>query len=268
MNDILIIIVIYNTKISELKYLKDLQEVDVLVYDNSFYEQSFNERIYYYHDKSNPGVSKAYNYGIDLAMKLNKKYVLLLDQDTRFDSYMLSKYIEMMGKYKDEYIYSSIITGKDKIYSPCIEKANRNVCQNDKDLSYQEVYNIENKSLINTGIMIPIKIINEIGAFNENIKLDFSDTYFIEKYKRFKKEIILVDVKINHSISGDEGKNKEKEINRFKYYCNGGKEFKRNYSYNRTDRLIIFRMIRLTLKYKTFIPIKIFKEYYLGDLTV
>lgn len=268
MNDILVTIVIYNTKVSELKYLKELKNVDILIYDNSFNEQSVHEEMYYHHDKSNSGVSKAYNYGIELARKLNKKYILLLDQDTKFDYCVLSKYVEMKEKYKEDYIYSSIIIGKNKIYSPCIEKTNRNICQKNNEFSYMEIYNIENKNLINTGTMIPIKIVNQIGGFNENIKLDFSDTYFIEKYKKFKKEIILVNVKINHSISGDEGKNKEKEINRFKYYCNGGKEFKKKYSYNRIDRLIIFRMMRLVLKYKTFIPIKVFKEYYLGDLVV
>lgn len=267
MNDILVIIVIYNKKVSELKYLKELKEVDILIYDNSVDEQNI-KGIHYYHDKDNPGVSKAYNYGIDLAKKLNKKYVLLLDQDTKFDYCVFSKYIEMKEKYNEEYLYSSIIIGKDRIYSPCIEKKYRNVWQSLNKFSYEEIYNIENKSLINTAIMIPIKIIDKIGGFNENIKLDFSDAYFIEKYKSLKKEIVLVNVKINHSISGDEGKSKKKEIDRFKYYCNGGKEFKKNYSYNRIDRLIIFRMIRLVLKYKTIIPIKIFREYYLGDLVV
>ena len=41
-------------------------------------------RIHYISDPTNPGVSKAYNVGFELARQLNKKWLLLLDQDTVF----------------------------------------------------------------------------------------------------------------------------------------------------------------------------------------
>ena len=46
--------------------------------------------------------------------------------------------------------------------------------------------------------MIPLEMFKKIGGF--------SDIYFIEKYKELNSKIVLVDVSLIHSISGDEGK--------------------------------------------------------------
>jgi hypothetical protein len=112
--------------------------------------------------------------------------------------------------------------------------------------------------------MVPVSIYKEIKGFDENIKLDFSDIYFIEKYKEKNENIILVDVELIHSLSGDEGKDFDKEIHRYKYYCNGAKLFSTS-----TGKSTLWsctrRMLRLILKYKTFKPLYTFYHYYIGS---
>ena len=272
MNEVLIIIVVYKKKIIDLSLINDLlgssQKIDILIYDNSPNKQISpslkNVNLYYIHDKNNPGVSKGYNTGIDKAKELGKKYILLLDQDTLFSINHLDEYIKLIQIYQEQYIYAPIVAKEDKIYSPFIEKNFVGQVQYAYNFNYNILYNLDNKSVINSGLMIPIKIIDQVGYFNEKIKLDFSDIYFIEKYKKLKKEIVLANTKLTHSLSGDEGKNYDAEIHRFKYYCNGAKEFSKSSSQS-TFWSVTRRMLRLVQKYYSLKPIDIYINYYLGN---
>lgn len=267
--NILIIVVIYNKLINDIKYIEKIKSADILIYDNSKKSQNKPNGAYYYHNENNGGVSVAYNYGIELAIKLQKDFIILLDQDTSFDEGILGKYYSYIKEFGTSYVYAPIVKNGVRIYSPYIEGKFKNFPQNTNDFNYDKIYNIEGKSLINSGMMIPLDIISDIGPFKEDIKLDFSDTYFVEKYKKKFNEVILMDILLEHELSGDEGKNKEKELFRFKYYCNGAKVFKKTTSnMKRVNRLAFFRMLRLITKYKTLVPISIYRDYFLGDLRI
>ncbi|MFA5216265.1 glycosyltransferase [Sulfuricurvum sp.] len=273
MNDLIVIVVLYNKNISDLpiimhgSFMKD-SSIDIFVYDNSMESQyvpkieGFN--FYYIHDKSNAGVSKAYNSGIKKAKELNKKYVLLLDQDSSVLASNLEKYLFLAERYGENYIYAPVMYSKNMIYSPACVNHFIGKVQGLNTFVYQEIYSLKKKSLINSGLMIPIKVIDVIGYFDENIKLDFSDFYFIEKYKKINQDIILLNLYIQHKLSGNEDKNYTVEMLRYKYYCNGAKFF--NISTN-TFRLIppFRRMLSLIIKYKNLKPIGIFLGYFIGN---
>jgi len=76
--------------------------INLLVFDNSldrqyksdnFVFKKFN--IKYYHDGVNHGLSVAYNVALEEALKLNKKWLLLLDQDTVFTKKYISEIISV-----------------------------------------------------------------------------------------------------------------------------------------------------------------------------
>lgn len=272
MKNMLLIVVIYNTKISNLKFIKNNNMerddiIDIYIYDNSPNKQSLPKiegvNIHYFHDKTNGGVSVGYNSGIVEAQKLNKDYVLLLDQDSNILFSNLKAYIDLYNIYGKNYLYAPIMYKKEKIYSPGFLNYFSGKAQDIHDFRYKEIYNLSDKSLINSGLMIPLRLIDKIGSFNERIKLDFSDFYFVEKYKKYKSEIILLDLYIEHSLSGDEGKNYLKEMLRYKYYCNGIREL--NISFGKLRLFPAFRrMLVLMLKYKSIQPIGIFYNYFIG----
>lgn len=267
--NVLVIVVIYNKLIAEIEYLGSLNGSDVLLYDNSLKPQTPPANTYYYHNKNNVGVSRAYNYGKELAIKLQKDFLIILDQDTSFNQDILETYVQYANEFGQRYIYAPIVKNGERIYSPFIEGRYRNHPQNMSDFNYEKKYNIEGKSIINSGMMIPIEVINNVGDFNENIKLDFSDIYFIEKYKKRYCEIILMDIYLEHKLSGDEGKNKQKELMRYRYYCNGAKELKRTTSNKfRIYRLVFFRMLRLITKYRTLAPLIVTVKYFFGGSRV
>lgn len=266
---LLIVIVIYNKSIKDLGYLDSLKSADILIYDNSINPQLVPSNIFYHHNQNNGGVSMAYNYAIELAKKLYKDYLIFLDQDTSFDQKILETYFKFADKFGKDYIYAPIVKNGERIYSPFIEGKFKNYPQNLNTFNYKNVYSLDGKSLVNSGMMVSIDIINNIGTFNEKIKLDFSDIYFIEKYKKQYSEVIIMEVYLEHKLSGDEGKNKQKELMRFKYYCNGAKEFQITTSdIQRVNRLVFFRMLRLISKYKTLAPISIYRKYFLGDVKI
>lgn len=272
---LLLIVVLYNKEISSLNIIKQSHfikedSLNIFIYDNSKDSQSVPQidgiYLYYTHDSENSGVSKAYNVGIQKAKELNKKFVVLLDQDTEFKLSLLEKYISLYEKYGDKYIYVPIVCNQlcNEIYSPSILNRFIGKVQKIENFFYNEIYDLKNKSLINSGMMIPIKIVDSIGNFNESIQLDFSDYYFVEKYKNYNSNIILVNEKISHSLSGDESKDFLKEMYRYQYYCSGAKELARSLNVS-TSFAVLRRMIRLIIKYKHLKPIATFFLYYLKD---
>lgn len=267
---ILVVIVCYNVNIQKLEYLEHLKDVDIFIYDNSKTAQKVNSKYYYIHDPSNPGVSRAYNEGYKKAKEIDADFMLILDHDTKFNNEILDQYKEAAEKYGEEYIYAPIIYGNDKIYSPFKEKGIRNLPMNIDDFEYKEIYTLKNQSLINSGLMIPLKVYDIIGGFSEKIKLDFSDIYFLSRYKEYREEIVLVDQKLKHSLSGDEGHHKERELSRYRYYCNGAKAYAHEIPSIKfkAHRFVFFRMLRLVVKYRSLKPVKIACDYYLGDKLV
>lgn len=268
--NLLISIVIYNKKISDLTILTKIPNIntDIFIYDNSKLPQEVpifeNVNIYYEHDENNSGVSRAYNKAYKKAKELNKELLLILDQDSNFEISYIEQYMKKYEKYGNAYIYAPIVCNekKTKIYSPAFMSNFVGKVQSFENFFYEETYSLVGKSVINSGLLIPLEIFEKIGGYNEKLKLDFSDIYFIEKYKEFNPKIVLVDVYLKHSISGDEGKDFAREYNRFRYYCSACKEIERALNtsafWSATRRLI-----RLVLKYKRLSFIKIYFEYYL-----
>lgn len=258
MNELLIVIVVYNRQIDDLQILKSCKDevIDFFIYDNSSLPQALpnfnNGNLYYEHDKDNSGVSRAYNHAYKKAKELNKKLLLILDQDSEFNIGFLSEYNAAYNLHGGDYLYAPIVTSLDgfKIYSPGLMRCFVGKTQSLYGFRYSQIYSLSNKSLINSGLMIPLKVFEKVGGYNEKLKLDFSDVYFIEKYKNLNLNIVLLDVYLKHSISGDEGNDFDREYNRFKYYCLGSKEIGRA-----LDTVVVWspfrRLLRLTVKYRT-----------------
>lgn len=264
MKDLLVVIVVYNTVIDKVSVLNEFHDISVLLYDNSAEKQDFTSRenVIYVHDSRNLGVSIAYNYAFKYAINNSMKYILLLDQDTRFKREDLNVYAQHIFQYGDEYIYAPIVVGKDKIYSPFEIGMIKNKTPDPSKFKHISIYSLTKKSVINSGLLVPISIIDKIGPYNADIRLDFSDIDFIERYKKYKNEIILLPFKLSHHISGDSVYDQKSEMNRFRYYCLGAANLSKDIEFSGL-LFTIFRAARLVTKYQTLKPIKIFIDYYI-----
>ncbi|WP_299568284.1 glycosyltransferase [uncultured Shewanella sp.] len=272
-NNILVSVVVFNKSIVDVDIISELlssnKDIEVVIYDNSTNlniaenNRLNHKHLMYYHDVNNSGVSQAYNYSFEYAINSKKNAVLILDQDTSFSLSILDEYIKAFNKYGDSYIYAPIVCdkSKSKIYSPATLKNFVGHCSHYKKFNLPLLQELNGISVINSGLLIPINIFEKVGGYNPNIKLDFSDVYFIERYKQNNSKLVLVDVELNHSLSGDEGMNKIAELSRFKFYCEGAAEL--SICLQKSTLLsVIRRMLRLNVKYLSIMPIFIFFNYY------
>ena len=240
-NAIMAVLVLYKTRLEDSETFVSLSNslknskltMDVMVYDNSPTPMmtesdsiSDNWRIHYVHDKTNPGVSKAYNEGLGIARKLNKKWLLLLDQDTSFPQNAVVEYSKAIQENPDIYLLAPTVISKNKIISPC-----RYVLHRGYSIRKIEpgVHRFGMTSLINSGMLIRLEAFERCGGYDERIKLDFADHDFIGRYKANYSNFALINLQCLQKFSGNERLAIESALARFAYYGEGARHLANNF---------------------------------------
>ncbi|HEY6142134.1 MAG TPA: hypothetical protein VIV55_01720 [Flavobacterium sp.] len=262
---IIAVIVLYKSNLEEslsfTSLLKTIREKDhkitLLVYNNSPDYWSYAGEVFdgisiiNVNDSLNSGVSKAYNVAFTYAEKLDKSHVLLLDQDTKISD---SFFLDFLSSYETSKninlgFYCPMIMNKQGLISP----ANFFLFTTRKISDLNEgTYPLKGLAIINSGLIISTKLFQLVGGYNEKIKLDFSDFYFIKKVLQFEKNVVVFNSKCFHLLSSEEEVSFESALKRFDYYLEGAKyynaSFKGMYGLN---LWIILRSLKISLKYKT-----------------
>ncbi len=264
--DILFVMVLYKTKLEQsATYLSILDSLggteynmDLLVYDNSpdagAYQLSKVPKlnITYIADRANSGVSKAYNTAAELAAEMNKKWVLLLDQDTDFPARTIPAYLAAINQYPDEKLLAPIMTtGQQHIISPCYFKFMRGFRAQHITPG---VNSLDKYSIVNCGMCIDVKAFNNNGRYNEQLKLDFSDHEFIRRFKRnVGSRFVVIDLMVNHQLSTETKNSFNTDKTRFHYYLNASALLGESWA----ERLLLkfnalLRAFKLSLVHRTF----------------
>lgn len=265
----LITLVLYNCNLENSEAYKTLIEenkdkkLHLLIYNNSpsvKIEKSFisNHNVEIIQDYSNAGVSKAYNCGAKKAKEHKLTWILLVDQDTIFPKHFFEETENYISQFPREKLFAPILKSNNCYLSPCYFKYNRGEISKNVTIGLN---NFKNKSLLNSGLLIDVNTFLELGGYNEKIKLDFSDFYFITKFQKKHKTFILTKAKCEHNLSSTE-LDLEKQLIRFKFYFDGALEYGK--SVNKLLQifiLIIFRTLLLSIRHKTFRYFLILKNY-------
>jgi len=234
--DILFVIVLYKNKLEQsatfLSLLNSLNgfefNIDLLVYDNGpdtagpCFKNEPGVNITYIADTANSGVSKAYNKGAEIAVKMNKKWILLLDQDTTFPVQALQVYLSAINKYPGEKLFAPImIVSQGTIISPCYFKFMRGFSVKHIDAGLNSLNKF---SVINCGMCIDVDAFNKNEGYDERIKLDFSDHDFIRRFRKvIGDRFIIIDLKVHHELSSAIKNDLNSDKVRFDYYLEGAK---------------------------------------------
>lgn len=259
------VLVLYKSSLEESITFKSLREsinaiegnFTLVVYNNSpefwNYDNANYDKITIFsvNDYLNSGVSKAYNVGFDYAKRFQKSYILLLDQDTNIPVSFFDSFYHMEKKYSKSNLglYAPMIVNNYGLVSPALfflhtSKKLKNIKEGENLLN--------GLAIINSGLIISTNLFELVGGYNEKIKLDFSDFYFIKKAMQFEKKIIIFNSLCKHSLSSEEKVSKEKALIRFNYYLEGAKQYQNSFSgILGLDSWIFLRSIKLGLKYKT-----------------
>jgi rhamnosyltransferase len=238
---VIAVLVLYKTRLEDSKTFVSLGNslksskliMDIVVYDNSPTPMvsnpecvSDNWRIHYIHDETNPGVSKAYNEGLAIARKLNKKWLLLLDQDTSFPQNAVVEYSKAVRGNPGIFLFAPILISNDKIMSPCRYFLHRGYSIN--KVKYG-VCDFSMKSLLNSGMLVGVDAFEIVGGYNEKIRLDFADHAFIKCYKHYYRNFVLINMRCSHGFFGNQSLTTNAALVRFAYYCEGARHSANNF---------------------------------------
>jgi len=256
---LLIIVVLYNIPLEESESFRSIREMDtggginLFVYDNSKRPQTIKAydglHITYVHDSKNSGVSKAYNEGAEHARKHKKKWVLLLDQDTALPATLLNSYREATEKNPELKLFVPVLKLKNgKIFSPCTYRFKRGFYL---DTIEKGIHSLQKLSPVNSGMLIDVDAFFEVGGYNDQVKLDFSDFQFIERFRKRYSDFYVLDVNCSQDFSDDEV-SLASQANRFGYYCEGARNIEKNglWVWLQYNTVVFLRAARLGLRYK------------------
>jgi GT2 family glycosyltransferase len=225
--------------------------LDLIIYDNSpesvFINNESLLNITYIADCKNSGISKAYNIASRIALERNKEWLLLLDQDSIMPNNFLEVLINSIKHNSSQVVFAPILKQNNIILSPC--KFNLMKGRAFKNLNYGSLP-IKNIAILNSGMCVNLKAYLQIGGYNENVNLDFSDHYFINQVRKKYSSVFVIPAVIKHELSSN-SPNEETVFRRFNQYCIGVKAFlKSEKSYNILFFWTFLRGVKLFVRYK------------------
>lgn len=245
------------------------EQAYLYIYDNSSVKQIINETdpvwmdVTYIHDVSNPGLGIAYNSGVQIATKLEIDWVVLLDQDTQFSKDYIEKLNKGIAKFESIKLFAPIIKlSNGDNFSPTRYRFKRgNPVKMHAGFQLLKKY-----SPVNSGLAININAFNKAGGYNENIKLDFADFQFIEKFRIQNQYFFLLDTIAIQDFSNME-QDTTKKIIRFEIYLECAKNCDRRSVIDDIQYLYVVsrHVLALTIKTKNFTFAKLFFTKYLRD---
>ncbi|WP_158542234.1 glycosyltransferase [Pedobacter chinensis] len=272
MNSLLVTIVLYKQSFNDTPSVKSietslssaLEKGMVFVYDNSPIPQQIQSeiagwKIIYKHNPKNDGISKGYNESAELAKELGKEWLLFIDQDSVFPVDYLQSLESAINENKNTFIFAPILKSGARIISP-------NWVFLEKGLSMKIPITgnqpMKFKSFINSGLCVRLTAFNKVGGYNDKIRLDFSDTYFVNKLKRAFNQIYVLDMIVEHSLSTFSD-NYNSQLIRFRYYCNGARNFSNIVNFFPILGICSFRAIKLSLLSKNMNFFTTYLQYYI-----
>lgn len=248
MMSILPIIVLYNVDFHDTNVYRTLLSQSlgdrILLYENSPEPQNQcyeSEKVLYYHDPRNGGVSAAYNYGAAVARRLGDiEAILLLDEDTRFEADYKSILQTAYKTHQDISLFiPQVVYGANQPFSPI----HRGVRRHRGAFLEEGVYSLKDYLPVNSGACIRLSAYEKAGGYNSDIRLDFADFDFFSRLAVVNDRFFRVNSTACQSFSNDETQI-DKLFGRFKFYIEGARAARRN---KQIQTMVTIEVIRHTL---------------------
>lgn len=210
---ITIVIVLYKRSLEESETIRTLLEFldtknDLLVFDNSpegYYENDTfdfrNLNVHYFHDSTNPGLSKAYNRALAESNKVGSKWLLLLDQDTTLTKEYIDEIIDLDDSSFDKNTVAIMpnVLSLDKKYriTPC----KLGLGGITKKVELKSGVITTKITGINSGTLLRTEYLNKINGFSISYSLDMLDHWYFRKIFKDKKSVFLLKATIYQDLS-------------------------------------------------------------------
>lgn len=183
-----------------LETYKNVEDIQLLIFDNSIKlvnKISQSDISYtYIKNEGNIGLAKSYNQALEQANISNSEWLLLLDQDTE----LTKEYFDTI--FNSKKILSNVvacipqIVCNNKIISPILSGGLPKLQD-----ELMEPGSYKGLMAVNSGSLLKVSFLNEIGGFNEKFSLDYLDHWLYYEINKRKKLIQVLDVSIKHDLS-------------------------------------------------------------------
>ncbi|MCQ9637253.1 glycosyltransferase [Chryseobacterium sp. WG23] len=265
--DIIFGIVLYNEDIQTSKtyisLVKSIRMISptyipatILIFDNTPRVEnqktievvSFDDfiKVHYFTENKNRGLPYAYNFFAQKAKEMNKKWIVLLDQDTTLPICFYENYLNIDASIQ---VHCPLVFTNNKLMSPSYYCNFRSYPMSVPDKNIIELKKI---SCINSGLMINLDFFLKVGGYNPDLFLDFCDHDFIHKLKELKiNSLGIIRCKLDQDFSAI-NHTKEQALLRYKLFVKDLKTF-----YKGKNNFQIFsyvdlpRLLKLTYRYKS-----------------
>jgi GT2 family glycosyltransferase len=258
---LLVVLVIYKMRIKDSPSYHSLtnalvasgKSASIFIYDNSPESQNppadSNWSIHYVNDQTNAGVSKAYNEGFKKARMENKKWLLLVDQDTVFPKHTFLEY-EMCALQSKSNIVVPVLLDQIGIVSPFKFRfgGGRRLSHINKTthLSLKDFF------FVNSGVLVSVECFEKVDGYDEQFRLDFSDIDFILRLRKIEKVFVLATINCQHHLAGI-GNNQEDSLFRFTEYVKSSSALQKKYDNLFWLRFRVFiRAVKFSWRFRTF----------------
>jgi GT2 family glycosyltransferase len=214
---VLIVVVQYRTALENAPVIQSLdrcfsqnpsllKDFNILVWDNSPASHAIPDGLSfpleYRHTGENLGVSGAYNNAAQMALERGAQWLLLLDQDTLLPPDFLTR----MGDYAQRLAPQQRIAaaaptvrmGQTRISPKVTVRWGKSV-DPPADLNGEERRELV---LVNTGLLLRVVALSQIGGYDPDFWLDFSDRYLCHMLAQKGFSIWLAaDLQLQHHVS-------------------------------------------------------------------
>jgi hypothetical protein len=181
-----------------------LDSIQVFIWDNSpepLLAQEIPAPFRYHHSGANVGLSRAYNSAATMAEKESIPWLLLLDQDTtlpeNFLADMLVNATQLMRVPEIAAIVPTVFV-KDFVVSPRRMLFNRHEAYPSGESGVAD----GELAAINSGSLLRVQDLLEIGGYSDGFWLDYSDWYvFHQLFLKRKLTWRATEVRLEHSMT-------------------------------------------------------------------
>ena len=262
----IIIVVLYKTTLADsptiqslLNCQSELRKNDkICLWDNSpsgvaideldHLGEKFEAKIEYTNTPENLSLSKIYNNIIQA--NLGFEYVILFDQDSKFNSDFFSYFNSVQQRNKHINLFLPLIKTDKLIASPGDFRYFKG-----KYWSTPKYGVIDSKNVlaIASGLIIKTSTFQSVGYFDERLQLYGIDTNFMIRYSRNFDKLFVMDVYFNHDLSDFNIESTSTKLRRFHSHRASSILNSQLFSYDvkiLTKLFFVYKSIQYTVKYK------------------
>ena len=228
MIDLTILVCLYNKSIDSSETIQSLLKGDcnrkitnVIIWDNSIRKlpdaslELLNKnflKFVYKHTPENIVLSNIYNIVID-SLENHDSFLMLCDDDSKIPDTFFETLNKQINLYPNINLFIPKIFSGTKLVSPAKDYLIRTKLLNNLQPG---VYSSKNLTAINSGMVLSNRLFSNGLRYDSKLKFYGTDNYLMVNYRKENKNLVILDVDFQHSLSFSSSEDVHNKLRIFK----------------------------------------------------